>query len=227
MKKLLQTTGVLLSLSLMLSGCPGEQDNNDNDAGSTDSTYMQNQTDRTVITERKDPVDSTQNTFRNDNNDTGDTSPVGSNQVATLAPASISFLSKAVQGGTTEVQMGQLAQNNTANLQIKNFGNHLIQDHNKADVEISILATEHAVSLPGQLLPEQQSLLDQLRNLSGAAFDKEFIAQSVKLHEKDVAEFQKQASGNADPEVRSLAAKTLPTLQSHLKMARELKNKLK
>jgi putative membrane protein len=44
----------------------------------------------------------------------------------------------------------------------------------------------------------------------------------VKDHEKDVAEFQKEAMSGKDPSPKEFAAKTLPTLQSHLQQAREM-----
>ena len=44
----------------------------------------------------------------------------------------------------------------------------------------------------------------------------------VKDHEKAVALFQKQAKSGDSPELKEFASKTLPTLQDHLKMARDL-----
>jgi putative membrane protein len=44
----------------------------------------------------------------------------------------------------------------------------------------------------------------------------------VKDHKQDVAEFQKEAMGGKDPSLKQFAAKTLPTLESHLQQAREM-----
>jgi putative membrane protein len=41
----------------------------------------------------------------------------------------------------------------------------------------------------------------------------------VKDHKKDVKEFQKQAKSAKDPDVKSFASQTAPTLEEHLKMA--------
>jgi len=46
----------------------------------------------------------------------------------------------------------------------------------------------------------------------------------VKDHKEDVAEFQKEASTGKNEAIRSFAADTLPTLQEHLKQAREMKD---
>jgi putative membrane protein len=44
----------------------------------------------------------------------------------------------------------------------------------------------------------------------------------VADHKNDVAEFMKEAKTCKDPDVKGWAAKTLPTLQEHLKMIEEL-----
>ena len=48
----------------------------------------------------------------------------------------------------------------------------------------------------------------------------------VKDHEEDVKDFQTQANGGSDPDIKAFAAKTLPTLQGHLKMARDVAKKV-
>ena len=58
-----------------------------------------------------------------------------------------------------------------------------------------------------------------MQKLSGAEFDRAYMDHMVKDHKKDIAEFRKQASSGKDPEIKAFAAKSLPTLQEHLKMA--------
>ncbi len=48
----------------------------------------------------------------------------------------------------------------------------------------------------------------------------------VKDHKKDVADFKKEANGGKDPDVKSFASKTLPTLEEHLKMVQEMNSKM-
>jgi putative membrane protein len=45
----------------------------------------------------------------------------------------------------------------------------------------------------------------------------------VKEHEEDVAEFSKEVSGGQNPAIKDFATQTLPTLQDHLKEAREMR----
>ena len=48
----------------------------------------------------------------------------------------------------------------------------------------------------------------------------------VDDHEKDVKEFTAQAQSGTDPDVKAFAAKTLPTLQSHLDMIKGIKDRM-
>jgi putative membrane protein len=45
------------------------------------------------------------------------------------------------------------------------------------------------------------------------------MTHMVADHKKDIAEFEKEASSGKDPEIKAFAAKTLPTLREHLKLA--------
>jgi putative membrane protein len=49
----------------------------------------------------------------------------------------------------------------------------------------------------------------------------------VEAHQTAVSLFQKQAKHGEAKELRDFAAKTLPTLEEHLKMARALKDRKK
>jgi putative membrane protein len=48
----------------------------------------------------------------------------------------------------------------------------------------------------------------------------------VSDHEKDVKEFQNASKNAKDMDVKSFASDTLPTLEDHLKMAKEIQSKL-
>lgn len=44
----------------------------------------------------------------------------------------------------------------------------------------------------------------------------------VKDHTQDVSEFKKESNSAKDPEVKTFASQTLPTLEDHLKQARSI-----
>jgi putative membrane protein len=54
------------------------------------------------------------------------------------------------------------------------------------------------------------------------AFDRAYIQHMMKDHETDVRRFRTEAQQGQDPELKRWAANTLPTLEAHLSMARNV-----
>lgn len=150
--------------------------------------------------------------------------PVAAQQGATGAvpPADKNFMIKAAQGGMGEVVLGQLALAHASRAGVKQFGRRMVNDHTKANAQLMQVAAKQGVTLPAAPGPEEQATKARLARLSGTAFDRAYVSDMVQDHEKDVADFQKEAHSGKDPAVKAFAAKTLPTLQMHLQMARAL-----
>jgi putative membrane protein len=70
-------------------------------------------------------------------------------------------------------------------------------------------------------------MADRMSKLSGAEFDREYVNAMVEDHEKDVNLFRMQSESGTDADAKAFAAKTLPTLQMHLKMIQGIQSKMK
>ena len=138
-----------------------------------------------------------------------------------VGSADTTFAQKAAQGGMAEVKLGQLAVQNGSSDQVKQFGQRMVDDHSKAGDELKALAAQENITLPMGLNAKDQALVDRLQNMKGAAFDKAYMRDMVKDHQADIADFQKEANSGADARLKSFATRTLPTLQEHLRMAKE------
>lgn len=136
------------------------------------------------------------------------------------------FMTKAAEGGMAEVELGKLAKEKGSNDAIKNFGQHMVDDHSKANDEMKDLASKKNVTLPSALNAKDQATKERLSKLSGEAFDRAYIRDMVADHRVDVAEFRHEANGGKDPDVKAWAAKTLPTLENHLKMAEDTERQI-
>jgi putative membrane protein len=129
---------------------------------------------------------------------------------------------KAAQGGLAEVQLGQLAEQKASSKSVKDFGEHMVNDHTKANDQLKGVASNKGVTLPDALDAKDKALYDRLNGLSGDAFDKAYMRAMIKDHVEDVAEFRKESKAAHDPDVRSFASGTLPTLEDHLRMAKQV-----
>jgi|GEM_PF-2302212 len=129
------------------------------------------------------------------------------------------FILKAAEGDQVEIRSAQLAQEKSANPQIKALAQRLSQDHQANADKLAQLAQQKGVHLSDQLSAKAQRKVDTLSSLNGAAFDQRYVRDMVRDHKKDIAYYQKAAAENTDPDVKAFAQSTLPTLQEHLQMA--------
>jgi putative membrane protein len=136
------------------------------------------------------------------------------------------FAMEAAMGGLMEVELGRLAAEKGASDEVRQFGQRMVDDHTKANQDLMQVASGKGMMLAAAPDPKHQSETQKLSALSGERFDREYVKMMVKDHRKDVAEFQKEAARGADPDLKSFAARTLPTLQEHLRMIQRISDKM-
>ena len=139
---------------------------------------------------------------------------------STLSQDDRSFIQQAAQGGMAEVEMGQLAEQRAQSAKVKAFGQRMVRDHSQADRKLDAIASSKGVTLPAGLDAKAQAQYDRLQKLSGADFDREYMAAMVADHQKDIGDFRQEAGSAKDSDVRDFAKATLPTLEAHLKVAK-------
>ncbi len=135
----------------------------------------------------------------------------------------VKFMMMAAQGGMAEVAMARYALEHAASDSVKQYAQHMIDDHTKANDELMQLATSKGITLPTGPDPKHQMMMDKMMKLSGADFDREYIKNAgVKDHEKMAKLFMDESGKGKDAAAKAFAAKTLPTVQMHLQMARDM-----
>jgi putative membrane protein len=144
----------------------------------------------------------------------------------TLAPADHNFVQEAAIGGLAEVELGNLAKEKASNADVKSFGDRMATDHGKANDELKSWAQQKNVPLPTELDAKHKATRDRLAKLSGEAFDKAYMREMVADHTRDVAAFKRSSTSAKDPDLKAWAGKTLPTLEDHMKMAKETNAKV-
>ena len=143
-------------------------------------------------------------------------------QAAVVTGADATFVKKAADGGMAEVSLAKLAQEKASNADVKSFAAKLEKDHSQANDDLKELASKKSITLPTEPSKNHKALHDKLAKLSGAEFDKAYVAAMLEDHQKDVREFSRVASTNGDADVKAFASKTLPTLKEHLQQVQDL-----
>ncbi len=143
-----------------------------------------------------------------------------------LSDADRKFVEEAAEGGQMEVELGRLAQQKASNDAVKQFGQRMATDHAKAGQELAQLAAGKGMELPTKPERKTQMEKDRLSKASGSAFDREYVKMMVKDHEQDVAAFKRASQQAQDPDLKAWAAKTLPTLEDHLKSIKQIESQV-
>jgi putative membrane protein len=135
------------------------------------------------------------------------------------------FVREAATGGMAELELSKVAQK-SENGDVKRFADWMIEDHTKANEQLTSIATGLGVDMPKSLDSEHEQVREKLQTLHGKAFDDQYIRDMVEDHNKAVKLFQKEERSGHNTELKQFAQKTLPTLEEHHKMALELSQKL-
>ncbi|MBS0422722.1 MAG: DUF4142 domain-containing protein [Proteobacteria bacterium] len=132
------------------------------------------------------------------------------------------FFKQAAEGGIAEVEAGKLAESKGSSQAVKDFGAMMVKDHSAANKQLEEIASTKSVDLPGHSGAAQMAKKAKLEVLTGDTFDKSYIKDQLSAHEQTVALFKKEIASGTDPEAKSFAKETLPTLRVHLKKIEEI-----
>src|SRR4051812_8869555 len=132
------------------------------------------------------------------------------------------FVQEAGIGGAAEVGLGRLTEQRGQNATVKDFARRMVQDHGKANDQLSNLARAANIPIPQALDLEHRTMQEQLEKLSGAAFDVAYIRDQVGEHQKTSILFSWEIGSGQDAQLQQFAADTLTVILDHLQIAREI-----
>jgi putative membrane protein len=132
------------------------------------------------------------------------------------------FLRKAAEGGIAEVKLGQLAAQKGNSDDVRAFGQKMVDDHTKLNLEIAQVADSMGVMLPKSMNKEDQAEYDKLNALSGNDFDIEYLTFMVKDHHNDLHEFRMEAASSTDPTLHNEVVKAQSVIHDHTVMVDKL-----
>ena len=145
-----------------------------------------------------------------------------SGETGNLARGERRFMEQAARHGRAEIELGNLAQTKAASDRVKEYARRMVQDHSKFNEQLKRIAAEERVTLPGSVERNHERLLGDLQNTSGADFDRRFITEMLKVHEKDLKDYRTAAREARDPELKAFAEKAAQAIQEHLAHARQI-----
>jgi putative membrane protein len=134
----------------------------------------------------------------------------------------VKLLENIAQADIAEITTGKLAASKALSPAVRQYGQHMVDEHSKSLNEGASLAAAKGMPVPKAPEISHQAAKHKLEALSGPAFDRAYMEQMVKDHQETLALLQKAASQAADPQLRAHAQKAL----QHLAMAQRLRSEL-
>ena len=111
-----------------------------------------------------------------------------------IPPAEISRVAAIAQDGMTEVRLGKLAETKATDPEVKKLATMMVTEHSAANDQLKKLAAGVGLTLPPDINAEQKALIESLSKLSGAEFDKKYVAALVAAHQHAIGVFEKEAT---------------------------------
>ncbi|MBE8722995.1 DUF4142 domain-containing protein [Sphingobacterium pedocola] len=140
------------------------------------------------------------------------------------------FVNDAASSNDFEIAAGSLAISKGVSTDVKNYGQHMVDDHTAVGTDLKKLTASKGWGLRGQLMERHTTLLEKLKAASGAEFDRLFAEVMVSSHQEAITLFRgatENSPGVTDPDLKKFAKEKLPGLEMHLEKANKLQDGVK
>jgi putative membrane protein len=130
-----------------------------------------------------------------------------------------------------EIHAGRLAENNSSNGNVRDFGKELVADHQNADDNLLAFARAHDAVVAKDVATtdaERKAQADdaagmtQLKALKGPAFDAKFLDMMVAGHAREIGTLDAFAARTGDAGMKALLTATRPVMVTHEETAKSL-----
>jgi putative membrane protein len=147
----------------------------------------------------------------------------GVNSTLGISPSTQDFVTEAANSDMLEIESSKLVAAK-GDAKDKAFADQMIKDHTATSAELKGLVSSGKVqvNLPAAMDKAHGAKLDKLNSLSGADFTRAYEDMQVSAHKDAVSLFERYAKSGDTADLKAFAAKTLPHLRDHLKMAEDL-----
>ncbi|MGH9665455.1 MAG: DUF4142 domain-containing protein [Bryobacteraceae bacterium] len=141
---------------------------------------------------------------------------------STLSKSDKAFLDMAARTDMTEAHVGQMAEQQAAAPAVKDFARQLAQEHTQDYESLTELAAKVGEEIPKGIDIRRDRSVAALAHLKGKTFDRRFLQDEIRDHERVLSECKREAEHGENVDVKTYATKVASTLQEHLHKAEDL-----
>ena len=132
------------------------------------------------------------------------------------------FVEFAAQTDMTEAHLGQLAADQAAGANVKDYASMLVTDHTSDYKQLGTIAGKAGLNVPKGLDAAHDKMIAPFEKLKGRAFDMRYEREMVAGHQQAIARYKQEAANGQNADLKAYANQVLPTLQKHLDSAKDL-----
>jgi putative membrane protein len=135
------------------------------------------------------------------------------------------FVTRSMNGNMFEVEAGRVALDKAQNEDVKEFAQQMVDDHTKAKENLAEAIEEQKVTMtvPAKLDSEHAAIVEKLKAAEGGEFDKLYVAEMKKAHEKTLSLLTSYSQNGKDGPLKEFATDTLDTVKEHHEKINEIK----
>ena len=143
------------------------------------------------------------------------------------AESDAQFVVDAADINLAEVSLGKLASTQGMSKEVRDLGEMMTREHQKAYDDLAALAKKKNITIPAAASDNSQKKYNTLAEKKGSDFDKDFCDEMVSGHKDAIDKFEKASKNATDPDIQTWASNMLPALRMHLDQSMNCQEKVK
>lgn len=147
---------------------------------------------------------------------------MGASAQGKVTPADRKFLTQDAQGGAYELASAKLAAQQASSPQVKQYAQMLVSDHEKFNAALQQLGQQEGLKLPTTMTVKDSASLARLSRLHGAAFDKAYTKDAMRINQEDATDSKREKAQTKDVRIKSFQSQFAAMDEKHLQGAQAL-----
>lgn len=132
------------------------------------------------------------------------------------------FLQEAANNASWMVTLGELAHQQAASGDVRQYGIKMAADYQNHINELNLLAGQKAIFILPDTNIVRQNTTQYFRQKSGADFDRNYISLMVEENRSMVSSYQREAQKGLDTEIRAFAYEKIKILEGYVAWAHQI-----
>ena len=140
-----------------------------------------------------------------------------------LSRADSRLLNELAESNAGAISTGRIALERSQNSPVKVYAQRMVDDHTSAQTELRALASSKGLAIPSDAELMRKAPSHGLTRKSGSDFDQAYAENvAAKDHGRTLKLLEKAQRETADPDIKALALKMIPSVEEHVRTAATL-----